>query len=292
MLSSIPKHIFSLILLLAVSACSLGEPATPTATPTPPPTPTQTPIPMAVIVNGEGIPTSEVEAELMRYKAAQSELGNDVSNETAEEVVLQDLVDQLLLAQGAAAEGYIVEDATLQKRIDALAEAIGGAKALEDWQTLHGYSESDFRAALRRQMAAAWMRDHIAASVPETADQVHVKQFLFYNSAGAENMLARLQAGEDFLTLVSEFDPVTQGELGWFPQGYLLEPVVEEAAFSLTPGTYSQVLESSVGYHIILVIERDPAHPLTPDAHLTLQIKAIEDWLAEQRAESTIELRP
>jgi peptidyl-prolyl cis-trans isomerase C len=76
------------------------------------------------------------------------------------------------------------------------------------------------------------------------------------------------------------------------PRGYLLEPDLEEAAFSLEPGQYSDVIATEVGYHILLVLERDPQHPLSPDAYLVMQEKALQDWLAQKRAESEIVLAP
>ncbi len=65
-------------------------------------------------------------------------------------------------------------------------------------------------------------------------------------------------------TLASEADPVTRGDLGWFPRGYLLQPEVEEAAFSLQPGEVSQVIKSAIGFHLVQVIEKDPARPVDP----------------------------
>ncbi len=43
----------------------------------------------------------------------------------------------------------------------------------------------------------------------------------------------QLQAGADFATLAYRYDPLTGGDLGWFPRGVLTQPAVEEAAFSL-----------------------------------------------------------
>ncbi len=48
------------------------------------------------------------------------------------------------------------------------------------------------------QIAAAWMRDQIAASVSSTAEQVHVKQILLYNEGEAQQALGLLQAGRHF----------------------------------------------------------------------------------------------
>lgn len=296
MTSSTLKHFLLSILLLAfgLSACSLDRnPATPTPTviPSPIPTATATPVPAAVVVNGEVVTAAEFTDELARYQSAQVALGNTVTLDVATKVVLNDLIDQVLLAQGAATQGYVVDDAAVQVRIDALVAQIG-ADALTQWQSAHGYTDAGFRSALKRQMAAAWMRDQIAVSVPSTAVQVHVKQILLYNSDTAQEVLAELQAGGDFDALAAQYDPVTHGELGWFPKSYVLDPAIDDAAFSLEPGQYSNVIQTEAGYHIIKVIERDPARPLTSDARLALQEKALTDWLAQQYSRSTITLAP
>jgi peptidyl-prolyl cis-trans isomerase C len=284
-------------LTLTLSACvipvggGLGlVPATPT--PTPSPTPTATPIPLAVSVNGEGITVAEFEAELARYQEAQTALGNTVSLKIATQTVTEDLINTLLLAQGAVVNSQAVDDAAVQSRIDALAAQIGGPAALTAWQSAHGYTEADFRSDLRRQMAAARMRDQIAASVPRTAEQVHVKQILRYNADEAQQALAYLKAGWNFDDLAARYDPVTKGELGWFPRGYLPESAIQQAAFALQAGQFSDVVQTQAGYHILFVVERDPTHPLSPDALLTLQERAIQDWLTQHRNESTILFPP
>ena len=292
----------SLLLLVTLSLSACG-PATPTATPTPSPTPlppTPTPIPLAASVNGEGITAAEFEAELARFQFAQTALGNNVSLEEATQRVMGDMIDQMLLAQVAQAEGFGVDDVTLQNRITSLAEQVGGADKLADWQAQHGYTDESFRLALGRQINAAWMRDKIIAGVPNTAEQVHVRQILFYNGWEAANhnadtarkVLDQLKSGADFNTLAAQYDPATQGELGWFPRGYLLQPQIEAAAFALQPGQSSDVIQTTLGYHILMLLERDPNRILSPDARLTLQNQALENWLEEQRAKSTITLAP
>jgi peptidyl-prolyl cis-trans isomerase C len=80
--------------------------------------------------------------------------------------------------------------------------------------------------------------------------------------------------------------------LSWFPRGYLLEPVVEEAAFSMQVGEVSEIIHSGVGYHIIKLLGREPDHPLSPDAYLALQEIALKDWVAQQRAAAQVVLAP
>jgi parvulin-like peptidyl-prolyl isomerase len=266
--------------------------AGPTETPTASLTPTVTPVPMAISVNGERITQAEFDAELARYQQAQAELGISVSQETAVQAVRDGYVDTLLLAQGAAQNGHVVDENMLQARIDALAGQIGGVEALAAWQAAHGYTLADFRSELRRQMAAAWMRDQVVAAVPVTAEQVHVKQILLYNEETAQTVLTQLQSGWTFPDLAASYDPLTNGELGWVVRGYLPDPAVEQAIFALQPGQYSGIVQTQAGYHIFYVVESDPARTLSPDALLTLQEKALREWLQARRDGSSVEYGP
>lgn len=264
----------------------------PTASATIAPTATVTPIPPALSVNGTDISLQEFNAELARYQQAQSSLGKTSSLEDARKAVQNDMVDTLLLSQGAETYGFAVDDATLQSRIDRLTSEVGGADALSAWESSHGYTDTDFRSTLRHQIEAAWMRDHVIASVPKTAEQVHVKQILLYNSTDAQQVLGQLQAGASFDTLANRYNPLTNGDLGWFPRRYLPDAAIEEAAFALQVGQYSAVIQDETGYHILYLVERDPAHQLSPDALLTLQTLALTDWLTQRRNESTIIITP
>jgi parvulin-like peptidyl-prolyl isomerase len=282
-------------LTLGLSACaSLSTPeivSTPTATFTPEP-PTATPEPLALTVNGEGITVVEFDAEVARYIVAQTALGKMVDSPTATSAVIEDLVAQMLLAQAAHANGFALDDNVLQARINALAVEVGGAENLSAWQTSQGYSEQAFRSALKRAAESAWMRDKIISSVPRTAEQVHIQQILLYNEGTAQSFLTQLNGGADFDSLAFDADPITRGDLGWVPRGYLLEPKIEEAAFGLSVGEHSEVIATGVGFHILRILARDPARPLSPDATLALQELALKQWVEEQRQQADVELAP
>lgn len=287
----------TLLLALGLSACAslstAGPTSTPSATFTPEP-PTATPQPLALTVNGEGITLTEFNAEVARYTTAQTALGKTVDSAAATSVVIEDYVAQMLLAQAAHANGFTLDDAALRARIDSLASQIGGAENLSKWQTEHGYSEQAFRSALRRGAESAWMRDKIISNVPSTAEQVHVQQILAYNEEGALEALAQLKSGMDFDELAASpfYDPLTRGDLGWFPRGYLLEKNIEDAAFSLEVGQYSDVIATNVGFHIVKVLARDPDRPLSPDAALSLQELTLKIWIEEQRTQANVVLAP
>ena len=243
---------------------------------------------MALTVNGKGITVVEFNAEVQRYLISQTNLGKTVSPEEASQAVREDLTAQLLLAQAAQENGFTLDEAGLQARIESLAAQVGGPEALSKWQAEHGYNEQAFRSALKRAAEAAWMRDKILAEVPSTAEQVHVQQILLYNQDTAQSFLTQLNGGADFDELASKADPLTRGDLGWVPRGYLLEPKIEEAAFNLTVGAYSEVIATDVGFHIVRVLEREPQRPLSPDAYLSLQELALKTWVDAQHQQAEI----
>jgi len=242
-------------------------------------------------VNGEYITRAEFEEELGRFQSARKALGKTVSDEDAQQTVLDDLIDQVLLAQAARTQGFELTDDGLQSRLDALAEKAGGADALAKWEADHGYTDASFRLSLKRADEAAWMRDKIVAEVPTSADQVHIQQILTYNEDDARQVLEKLNSGQDFNDLAAIYDPVTRGELGWVPRGYLLDANVEQAAFGLPVDAFSDVITTPAGFHIIKVLAHEE-HQLTPDALLSLQEQALKDWVSQERGKSQITIAP
>ena len=136
----------------------------------------------------------------------------------------------------------------MEERIQFLAEQLGGQEALSNWMNEYQYDERGFRAALARAIASAWMRDQIIADVPTTAEHVRAVQILLYEADEADEVMAQLQAGNNFGNLALTYDPITGGDLGWFPRGYLPDTQLEEAAFALAPGEYTPVIRTLAGF--------------------------------------------
>jgi len=295
------KLIVRLVLALAIFAmgaggCNSAEPATPTPnmdlpTPTDTPfTPSPTPEPLAAVVNGEGLLLADYEAEVERYVLAMGVESSQSLLETQRLAILDQMIDETLLIQAAVEAGYELTDEEFEQRLRSLEEAAGGADALKEWMDSNGYTAETFAASLRRSIKAAWQRDQIISQVPETSEQVHARQILVRDEELAGDILGNLRSGADFATLAFRYDPLTGGDLGWFPRGFLLVPEIEEAAFALQPGETSEIISTTYGYHILEVIERDEQRPLEPDALKTLQRQEIENWLKERREQGQIEI--
>jgi parvulin-like peptidyl-prolyl isomerase len=263
-------------------AAASATPAAPPLTPTLPPSPT--PEPLAATVNGEAIRLAQYQSELERYRAAQ---GAELAPADRQRV-LDELIDQLLLAQAAVEAGYQLDEAVLQTRLEALTAQVGGPDKLAQWLADNGYSQDDFRAELTQAAAAAWMRDRLAAQVPAAAEQVRARQILYYEAAAAEAALAGLQRGADFAELMAASD--AGGDLGWIPRAELIDAGLEQAVFALQPGEYTAIIQSSAGYHIVQVSEREAARPLTPEQRYRLQLQAISEWIAARRSQAEIRI--
>lgn len=98
------------------------------------------------------------------------------------------------------------------------------------------------------------------------------KQILIKNDRGddieqnrlrAEELLERARSGEDFDMLVAKYgeDPemITSPVGYYFTHGELIEEF-EDAAFALEEGEISDIVSSSVGFHIIMRCPLDPAY--------------------------------
>ncbi|UXI00481.1 peptidylprolyl isomerase [Photobacterium sp. TY1-4] len=73
--------------------------------------------------------------------------------------------------------------------------------------------------------------------------------------AKAEALLAQLKQGDDFAELAKTasddtFSGQDGGQLDWFERG-VMDPAFENAAFALSPGEISELVQSSFGFHII-----------------------------------------
>jgi len=144
-----------------------------------------------------GHPVDEFNAELSRYKAAQTVPGNTVTDEQACRLCVTILSHNFLLAQGAVEAGFVLDDAALQQRLDALASQVGGADKLTAWQQALDIPRqaSGWRWRGRRLLPGCAINHLVCTQYCGTGTRPPI---LLYNEDVAKNYYNQLQAGADF----------------------------------------------------------------------------------------------
>jgi parvulin-like peptidyl-prolyl isomerase len=291
------------VILGLLAACSNQQPGTASAPPTNstlgvPITvqnaPTDPANGLAATVNGQSITIDTFRRELARWEAGQAALGFQIADQGGyEQQVLDMMIDDVLIRQRAEQQGIVVTDDEVNTVINQMI-AETGQEYFDNWLAINYYTLDEFREIMRLSLIATKLTEPVIASVPTTAEHVHARHILVNTEDEANQVMGRLQAGEDFGTLAAEYsvDVTTRengGDLGWFPRGGLLVPEVEDVAFTLQPGNTSPIVRSAWGYHIIQVLEFDSARPVDEATHQRLVEQTLKDWRLSLRNGAQIE---
>jgi parvulin-like peptidyl-prolyl isomerase len=281
---------------------STQEPSAPAATEeSPTATPTVTPpAPLAAIVNGQYVFLADYEQRVAQYEEALFEQGIDPNTEEGQEHlrdarrdVLEGMIDTVLIEQEAPALGITLVDEELEAQVQSDIATGGGQAAFDEWLQITGLTRDDYKAMLRQAMISQRVLEAVTADVGGEAEQVHVRHIMVDSEEAALEIQTMLQEGADFVALARErsLDLATKdngGDLGWFPRG-MVAVELENAAFALQPGQISAVIRLGEGYHIIQLVEREVAYPLSPEVQLDLRLAVFDEWLAAKRGSAAIE---
>lgn len=143
-----------------------------------------------------------------------------------------------------------------------------------------------------------------ASQIVTQVEQIHAQHILTTTREGAESLRQQLLQGADFTTLANtqskeQLDNIAQGlqpnggDLGWFPreESNLVEPFVE-GAWPVPAGQVSEPVQTTFGWHIIKVVERDPNRELSADIIERKKTQTYDDWFAKIVSEAEISPQP
>ena len=127
------------------------------------------------------------------------------------------------------------------------------------------------------------------------AEMVNARHILVADEETAKDILARLEAGEDWAALASENSLDTankddSGTLGWFGRGEMVAEF-ENAAFALEPGEISEPVQTNYGFHIIASDGKE-IRPLSGAALEAAQNAAYDEWSLGLRSKHDIQSYP
>lgn len=184
------------------------------------------------------------------------------------EDILEMLVQDSLVKTHVLSTGFTIQDDVFDAKFAELNTMLA-----EDAETKAMYDEigvtEDF---LKIQVRGSILMEEFARLINESIEketarleelyaservQVSARHILVEDEATAAEVKAKLDAGEDFAALATQYSKdtgsvSTGGDLGYFARGVMVAEF-EEAAFTLPVGAISDPVQSSFGFHIIKV---------------------------------------
>ncbi|PIE52362.1 hypothetical protein CSA37_06110 [Candidatus Fermentibacteria bacterium] len=114
--------------------------------------------------------------------------------------------------------------------------------------------------------------------------EYNIRHILLPDMALASSVLSRLNGGESFATLATQFSTgpsgPSGGNLGWVSRG-MVTPQFMEAVCQLETGEISSVIETPMGYHIMQLLEKRPLQNTLTQADI-IELATMELVSAEQ----------
>lgn len=266
-------------------------------------------------VNGTVITRGEYDSEMNRFERQMALSGKTPNPAEASEMqkrVLDGLVDRELLKQESKKQGISVDDAEVNQQVASLRQKFSGEKEFTETLTKMNLTEAELKAQLKQDLTIRKLIDQqVAAKVTITPEEAkafyssHPELFKAPESVRASHILIKVEPnasaedkakareritaiqqrakkGEDFAALAKEASECPSGanggDLNYFQRGQMVGPF-EEAAFSLKPGTMSDIVETPFGYHLIKVADKKEASTISYD-----EIKGkLDDYLKQQK---------
>jgi len=202
----------------------------------------------------------------------------------AKQAALKQLIERKLLAAEAKSQELELPPIEIEKQIDNVRARFATEEdflasleernlSLDEFRTI---AEDDLKARLlvqekvarRVRVLPSEIHDYYQLHVSDYQQpaQVHMYQILFKKRPDeaaarvrAEKVLSELKNGANFqqLARLNSEGPKRQegGDWGMVEQGYFGDEMaaVEQAAFALEPGSFSDIIETKYGFHIVFI---------------------------------------
>lgn len=154
-----------------------------------------------------------------------------------------------------------------------------------EFLTLYGISGAEYRSIVEAQLLYEKLGEAMGQEVPAVGEQVHARHILVDTEEKAKEIQERLRNGESFEDLakaesIDSGSKESGGDLGWFPRGVMVEGF-EQTAFELPLNQVSEPVNSTFGWHLIEVLEKEADRPVEEGMLSNLRAGVISRWLEE-----------
>jgi peptidyl-prolyl cis-trans isomerase C len=246
------------------------------------------------VVNGTVITRGDFDREMNRVRQQLSRMGRPLTRtqlSSVENRVLENLITNELLFQETKKKGIKAEEQAINEQLNKIKQRFPNEEAYKSTIGKMNLSEADIITQIEKglsiqQLVKQEFSPKVNVSDKETRayydghqdmfkrpEEVRASHILIKVDSKADKsqkadaykkiseIQVKIKQGGDFATLAKEFSEgpsnVKGGDLGFFKRGQMVKPF-EEAAFALSPGQVSGIVETRFGYHIIKVFEKNP----------------------------------
>lgn len=291
------------------------------------------------LVNGAPIALKTLEREMRKIRDDHAMQGLFPEGEqlaALRKETLDRLIETELLWQHSTQEGILVTDEAVATELEEMKRQYINEAIFAGVLKSAGLTEAEVLPLIRKDLAVqAWVEREIAGTITvspeekqsfyqenahhfEIPEQVRANQICVYVDADADGTEAaieaaraamealrqRILAGEPFAEVAEEASHCggldSGGDMGFITRGSM-EEVIEEAAFATEVNALSPIVQSSRGFHLLEVTDRQPARVMPfeeVEQHIETHLRdrkiheAVADRLAQLRTEADIHIQP
>lgn len=275
------------------------------------------PVALSVLLVGcSGDDESRTVAKVDDEVITEAELNELLTTQYGENVLDTLITNKIVDLEAKKLKVKVSKD-EIEEEYKVYAEQFGGEEALKESLKTYNVGIEDIKKDIETYLKTLKvMEDYIEIKDEDvktyfeenkaqfgTPEQVEASHILVEDEATAKEVLAKVNAGEDFAKLAKEYSTDTLsaekgGALGFFGPGKMV-PEFEEAAFAMQPGEVSKApVKTDNGYHIIKVTDKKEAvEPTFENSEKEARKLLLEErinteypkWLDEKKSEYKIE---
>ncbi|UOQ92759.1 peptidylprolyl isomerase [Halobacillus shinanisalinarum] len=220
---------------------------------------------------------SEAVVETSGGEVTKEEFYEELKNKHGGPILQQLVMNEVLSAN------YEVSDEAVNQELESLKEQYGDQFQMVLQQS--GFSNEDqfketIRLSLLQEQAAAEEVDISEEEMKKYYErmktEIQASHILVSDEKTAKEVKQKLEDGEDFGTLASEYSSDGSakqgGKLGYFGPGKMA-PKFEDAAYNLKVGQVSDPVKTQFGFHIIKVTDKREVEDVKPYEEAKKEIK-------------------